>query len=206
MRNDQVKVIILVEGVSDEIFFKQFSKIYSEQSSEIKDLNNRSDVAFIPVGGGNLKHWAERRYLDNLYLNSTYKFCICDGDEGQYIDYYNQILELHSGEIHQLSKATIENYIAPSTIIRHPNYSEIQAITIDGNDAKLGQVLARMLNDVRGTKPWESLKEYEQADKISQTKKQLRKNVLPTMTIDELESIDEEKEIKELLIQISSKL
>lgn len=208
MRNDKVKLIILVEGFSDDIYIRHFSKIFSEKYSEIKDLNCREDVAFLPFGGGNLKHWAERNYLNSFYPYDAYKFCIIDGDEGKYKTYCNKMLKDVEGHYFQLKKDTIENYISPTAIVKQDKYKDINidALCVDADNPKLPKLLAkRVYENEHSDQCWENLSQDKKDKKVSKEKNNIRENILPTTTVEDIEGFDE-GEVKELLIEISSKL
>ena len=55
-----IKLIICLEGYTDVEFLKNISQCFDV------DLKNHPDILIIPLGGGNLEHWENYKYLDRL--------------------------------------------------------------------------------------------------------------------------------------------
>lgn len=56
-----IKLIICMEGYTDVQFLKNISKNCFQL-----DLETNPNVLIIPLGGGNLEHWENYKYLDKL--------------------------------------------------------------------------------------------------------------------------------------------
>lgn len=203
-----LKLIILTEGISDIEYLKYFSKLFSEKYTNIKDLNSREDVTYIPFGGGNLCHWVNLKCINKICPEGTSVFCLIDGDEVQYKTYCNKILaDISSAKYHALKRKTIENYIPISVLQRSEQFSTITESDIESitnNTGKLSKVLAQFKYEQDG-KSWEELDKNSRSKRCSNIKDVLKNNVMQLITLDELEEYNG-NEIKEILEIISSYL
>ncbi|MCV3263231.1 hypothetical protein OGZ01_11160 [Vibrio harveyi] len=64
--DSRVKVLICVEGPTDVSALKALSAALHTEDDAVPDLNTDDRVAFIVLGGGNLKHWVNHHYLSGL--------------------------------------------------------------------------------------------------------------------------------------------
>ena len=64
--NKKVQLLLCLEGPTDVIAFKAFSRCLREKYSEIVDLENDKRILVVPLGGSILKYWVEKQYFKNL--------------------------------------------------------------------------------------------------------------------------------------------
>lgn len=208
VKTNLLKLIILTEGISDIEYLKYFSKIFSEKYKNIKNLNSREDITFIPFGGGNLCHWANLKCIDKICPQGTSVFCLIDGDEKQYVAYCKELLAgIKHGDQHALKRKTIENYIPLSALQKSEQFSSItesDLASIADNTGKLSKILAQYKCKKSG-KSWDMLDRNSCSKRYDQIKKILKDTVMPLITLEELEKYNG-NEIKEILEKISSYL
>ena len=64
--DSRVKILFCVEGPNDVIAYKWLSRALHLADGSLPDLSTDERVAFVPLGGGTLKHWVSHRYLSGL--------------------------------------------------------------------------------------------------------------------------------------------
>lgn len=102
-----VKVIVGVEGPNDIEFLKNISNVFGLDG-------NDSKILWVPMGGGTLRDYVDKGYLDVLNLAQIFFF---DKDSDQ--KYKDQVVELttkkHWAKLTEM--LTLENYIHPKYYI-----------------------------------------------------------------------------------------
>lgn len=104
--DSNIKLIICLEGYTDVEFLKNISPCFNF------DLKNNSNILIIPLGGGNLEHWENYKYLDKL--SSIPQMHIYDRDVKKYKRIINKINQNALHKAFQTKFYEIENYIHPS--------------------------------------------------------------------------------------------
>lgn len=119
--DDNIKVVVFVEGPTDAQFLININKSVKE-FNDIIDIENSKEIIIIPTGGSTLQHWVDKRYLERLDLVEIH---IYDSDiskddvkdRNKYksqIDKVNEIGGLNKG--YETKYSEIENYIHPILI------------------------------------------------------------------------------------------
>ncbi len=111
-RIEQLKLMVCVEGSTDVEFFKTLGKIMDD---ELKiDFENDKKVVIIPLGGSDLKHWVDNRYLKKLGLPEIH---IYDGDRNDYKRKAEEANKRDDGiKAFVTDKREIENYVHPKIL------------------------------------------------------------------------------------------
>lgn len=121
-----VKLLICVEGPTDVIALKAFSRCLREKDKTSIDLEEDTRICIIPLGGSILKYWVQLNYLKNLHCK---EFHIYDNDVESYKAVVDEINARNNGSFACLTKKReIENYLHTDAI------KEIYGIDIDTND------------------------------------------------------------------------
>ena len=121
-----VKLLICVEGPTDVIALKAFSRCLREKDKTSIDLEEDTRICIIPLGGSILKYWVQLNYLKNLHCK---EFHIYDNDVESYKAVVDEINARNNGSFACLTKKReIENYLHSDAI------KEIYGIDIDTND------------------------------------------------------------------------
>ena len=111
---NRVKVLLCVEGPTDVIAFKAFSRCLREKDESVIDLASDKRVAVLPLGGSILKYWVEKKYLQNLNCPEVH---IYDSDVGNYQTAIDEVNERSDGSFGTLTKKyEIENYLHTKAI------------------------------------------------------------------------------------------
>ena len=111
-----IKLIICLEGYTDVEFLKNISQCFDI------DLKNHPDILIIPLGGGNLEHWENYKYLDRL--SSIPQLHIYDRDVKKYRKIINKINQNKLHKAFQTEFYEIENYIHPSLYSQCYDFSD----------------------------------------------------------------------------------
>lgn len=120
-----VKLLICVEGPTDVIALKAFSRCLREKDKASIDLEKDPRVIIIPLGGSILKYWVQLNYLKNLHCK---EFHIYDNDVKSYKVVVDEINARGDGSYACLTKKReIENYLHSDAI------KDIYGIDIDTN-------------------------------------------------------------------------
>lgn len=112
--DSRVKALICVEGPTDVNALKALSQILHFENNDLPDLSTDDRVAFIVLGGGNLKHWVNNNYLKEL---GKPEFHIYDADVPSYSDSANEVNQRGDGSRGFITlKHEIESYLHTDAI------------------------------------------------------------------------------------------
>lgn len=184
--DNRVKLLLYVEGPNDVAFLEHASRLVG-----LIDLSTDPRVAFVVTGGGNLRHWVNRRYLDGLGLREIH---IYDRDSDQ--DYEPQV-ELvnrrNNGDWATLTaKREIENYVHPDAVRTVLDVD----IEID-DDADVPLLTARAIHEQsESPKVWDEVEDDKRDQKASRAKRRLCREVIAQMTPEQLRDRDPAGEVE----------
>lgn len=201
--NNNVQVLVFVEGVNDIAILKTFSKIINSVNSTIVDLTTDSRVVIVPTGGSTLKEWVEREYLKTFNLPEVH---IYDSDgltPPKYYETCKKVNDRKNGSIaFSTKKREIENYINPKNINSH------YGIEVSFTDTcSVPEAVAKLIHEKDSSaKPWNEVSEKKMKDKKNNIKKVLNYQIAESMTYEDLCESDTEKEVEGWLQEISSRL
>lgn len=117
--DSRVKVLVMVEGPNDVNFFEHIYPAVHSIDSTVVNISASAEVALLPMGGSDLKHWVTKRYLKGL---GCIEYHIYDRDCGpddvaSYQDEVNNVNDANDANTARLtSKRETENYIHPTAI------------------------------------------------------------------------------------------
>lgn len=173
-----VKLMICVEGPTDVVAMKSFSKCLHLKYPDIIDIENDSRVVVFPLGGSTLKDWVEGRYLRNVGCPEVH---IYDSDVKDYQESIDKVNARGDGSWGTLTKKyEIENYLHPEAI--KETYDVDVDTTQKGVPALFGAAYA-------AKKGWSKLNDKNSKSKLSLVFEQ-------KMNISRLEEIDPDGEVK----------
>lgn len=177
--NENIKLVLCVEGPTDVIAFKALNKCLREKYPDIVDLEKDMRIMILPLGGSILKYWVNYQYLSKTKCKEVH---IYDNDVNQYqqsIDKINQRGDGSWGVLTQ--KYEIENYLNPKAI------KQIYNVDIDTEKPDLPSRFAQVYFEKnKHGAPW----------RPSEAKKRLSKVFTDAMTCELLEEIDPNGEVK----------
>lgn len=181
-----IKLIVCVEGPFDAYFFMEISSILSQEDASIINLRQASNCLIIPLGGGNLKEWANYNYLKKLKIP---EFHIYDSDNQsshqQECDVVNARGDGSSARMTR--KRELENYFHKDAI------KEFFDVDLDIDDTM--DVSTEISNKLREVNP--------EAFSPNTVKKKLNTLAVKKMNRERLEERDENNEIISWLREIS---
>ena len=112
--NNTVKALICVEGPTDVVALKSFSRCLREHDQSVIDLENDNRVLIMPLGGSILKYWVDMNYLRNL---NRPEFHVYDNDVRTYQGSIDSVNNRRDGSYGTLTrKYEIENYLHTDAI------------------------------------------------------------------------------------------
>ncbi|MBI4026278.1 MAG: ATP-binding protein [Verrucomicrobia bacterium] len=178
--DNQVRVLICVEGMNDVRFLKHVSHTLNVADPNLPDLSSDHRFVFIPMHGGNLRDVVNQHLFRNFRKP---EFHIYDRDGGG--TYAAQEAEVKArgdgSTARQTQKRYLESYIHPAAIKR------VTGETVDVGDDEDYTVKFGCLLKV----------------KKSEAKFILAEKVTPAMTVEEIDKRDGKKEIRGWLAQLS---
>jgi putative ATP-dependent endonuclease of OLD family len=188
----RAQVGIYVEGPHDVSFLTHVSRTYRSRHGELVDLDTDHRIAFIPTGGGNLKHWVNRQYLRNAGLCEVHIYDRDDRSRPKYADQAEQVNNRPNNDIAFLTKRReLENYIHPDCVRDETGH----AITIT-DWCDVPQILAEAIHIASGSpKSWAEVTEKKQGQKMDRAKRHLNNEIAARMTLDHLDHVDQDMEI-----------
>lgn len=112
--DNRVKVICCVEGPTDVKALKALSSALHQKDPTILNLYTDDRVAFVVLGGGNLKHWVSENYLKGF---GRKEFHLYDADVPSYVDTVKVINQRGDGSKGFITqKHEIESYLHSEAI------------------------------------------------------------------------------------------
>lgn len=189
--NQNVQLLLCLEGPTDVVAFKSFSRCLRTKYPEIIDLENDKRVLVVPLGGSILKYWVEKQYFRKLGCPEVH---IYDNDVKAYqksIDDINARGDKSWGVLTR--KYEIENYLHPHAI------KAVYNIDVDTDQQNVPAKVALAYYDANKDK-------LDGKWKDSTSKTYLSKVFTDAMTCDLLEERDPEGEVKGWFNKIASML
>lgn len=187
VQDNQVKVVVCVEGPTDVIAMKSFSRCLREKDSSVIDLENDPRVMVLPLGGSILKYWVEQQYLAKLHVPVVH---IYDRDVKKYKEEVDNVNARGDGSWATLTeKYEIENYLHSDAI------KETYGVVIDTSLQKVPENFAKVYSKEKG---------FDSVMKANASKRYLSKVFENAMTYERLADINAVDEIKGWLEKITN--
>lgn len=187
--NKNVQLLLCLEGPTDVIAFKAFSRCLREKYKGIVDLENDKRILVVPLGGSILKYWVEKQYFRNLGCPEVH---IYDNDVNTYQESIDEINTRTDGSWGILTKKfEIENYLHRDAI------KNIYDIDVDTNQKDVPKLFGKSYSDknkLDGVMKGKTAKNY------------LSKVFQNGMNLKYLEEIDPDGEVKGWFDRITSML
>lgn len=179
--NQKVQLILCLEGPTDIIAFKAFSRCLRMKYPDIIDLENDKRILMVPLGGSILKYWVEKQYFRNLGCPEVH---IYDNDVPGYQKSIDEINSRGDNSWGTLTKKfEIENYLHPDAI------KAVYNITVNTDLPNVPKQVANAYYETNKDK-------LDGKWKDSTSKTYLSKVFTDAMTCDLLEERDPDGEIK----------
>lgn len=187
--NKNIKLIICLEGPTDIIAFKSLNKCLRDKYPNIVDIENDQRILVIPLGGSILKYWVEEQYLKTLKCREVH---IYDNDVKKYKDNVDKINNRKDGSWGVLTnKYEIENYLNSKAV------KDIYGIEVDTSQKDVPKLFAEA---------YSKKEKFDGTMKDNKAKTYLSKVFQEGMTVDYLEEIDPQGEVKGWFKRITSML
>lgn len=198
---EEVKVIVLVEGVHDISTLKIFSRLIHEDNNEFINLEEDKRVVMMPTGGSSLAMWVEHQYLQKFNLPEVH---IYDGDNCTPPKYHQQCEEVNArgdgSMAFSTTKRELENYLSSETINRELGI-EIEFTSTCNVPAIVAKAVHEISPDAGGV--WEEVNDSKKRKKESQAKKRLNSVVPSSMSYEQLCHADEGREVEGWLREVT---
>lgn len=195
--DNRVKIFIAVEGNNDIKFLINISKIlhqFDPKYCNLEKMRDSGELIFIIKGGSNLQHWVH----NSLQPLGRPEFHLYDKDVGEKTIKQQAIVDQINNQKHKYCRAIltgkreIENYIHPLII------EEVFGNPVSfGDESDVPMLVAEASHRANGSnKLWEDLNEKEREKKISRAKERLCNECAKKMTVELIEEIDTQGNIK----------
>lgn len=192
----RAKVAIYVEGPHDVNFLTHISALYARHDPTLPDIANDHRIAFIPTGGGNLKHWVEKRYLEYAGLVEVHIYDRDTQQNPKYLQHVDRVNGRGSRDIAFLTnRREMENYLHPDCV--REEYAADCAVALMIDDwCDVPALVAECIHNASGApKPWSEIGPEKQSEKSSRTKARLNAGAASRMTFAQLRVVDANGEI-----------
>lgn len=181
-----VRVVLCVEGPTDVIAMKVFSRCLREKHPIVVDLETDPRISIIPLGGSILKYWVERNYLKKLGVKEIH---IYDRDVKKYQESIDSVNARGDGSWGTLTKKyEIENYLHPDAI------KEVYGVEIDTSRQGVPKIFGVAYSEKN---------HLDAAMKDNRAKQYLSKAFAEGMTYERLVAVDTDGEVKGWFDKIS---
>ncbi|MDW3048725.1 ATP-binding protein [Vibrio sp. Vb1554] len=193
--DSRVKVLVCVEGPTDVSALKALSAALHNEDVTIPNLDLDDRVAFIVLGGGNLKHWVNHHYLSGLGRPEIH---IYDADVPSYVGYADEINQRTDGSKAFITqKHEIESYLHTDAI-RLAFDVDVEVTDHPNSDGKATpKVFAEVYSEAQG---------YDGIMKDNNAKIRLSNQAFPLMTPEMIHERDPNGEVKGWFTTIGSYL
>ncbi len=202
----RAQLAIYVEGPHDVNFLTYICGTYRQHDQTLVDLSSDHRVAFVPMGGGNLKHWVNARYLRHAGM---IEFHLYDCDDQHNPPYGGQVATVNGRGTRDIAALTtrreLENYLHRDCITAE--YPEINPPLNFTHWCDVPALVAEAVHNASNPPvPWGQLTPEKQREKSSNAKKRLNKGAAQRMTLAQLQQVDANGEILGWLRDISARV
>ncbi len=201
-----VKLFIAVEGKNDISFLNNISYLFKKEDEEsfldLKELENKGEIIFFPIGGSNLALWASR--LKELQVP---EFHLYDRDVSTEEKFPKQseidkINERSGCKAFVTNKKEAENYISKKTIQKEVKDKYNIKISLEIDDfIDVPEWVAKKIYEEKEEKIWDDLSPDKKKGKEQKIKNWLNRDVIKNMNIGDLDE-NTKKEIRTWLDSI----
>lgn len=183
--DSRVKLICCVEGPTDVKALKALSHALHLEDNSIPDLTSDDRVAFVVLGGGNLKHWVNDNYLKGFGRPELH---IYDADVSSYVDIIEKVNTRGDGSIGFITeKYEIESYLHSDAI---KAAFDVDVVVTDQPNAE-GKATPKIFAEV-----YSAAQGYDGIMKDNNAKIRLAERAFPLMTADLIHERDPNGEVK----------
>lgn len=177
--DNRVKLLLCVEGPTDVSAFKYLSRALHSADPTLPDLSTDERVAFVVLGGSNLKHWVAEHYLRSLRRPEVH---IYDSDVAKYAASVAEVNQRNDGSWALLTtKYEIESYLHTDAIL---DAFGVQVVIPDRLDMN-GHALPRIFSLA-----YSAAQNYDGVMGDDKAKLRLAEKAFPHMTADRIKARD----------------
>lgn len=188
--DSRVKMLLCVEGPTDVAAIKALSKALHAEDSSLPNLENDERVAFIVLGGGNLKHWVDENYLRALNKKEAH---IYDRDVASYAEAATKVNARQDGSwAVQTTKHEIESYLHSDAI--RDAFNVVIEVTDHPTDGKA--------TPRRFAEAYSTSQGYDGVLRDTNAKIRLAEHAFPLMTSARLHERDPQGEVRGWMCRI----
>ncbi|WP_299259254.1 ATP-binding protein [uncultured Kushneria sp.] len=184
--DSRVRLICCVEGPTDVKALKSLSRALHLEDNSIPDLANDDRIAFVVLGGGNLKHWVNDNYLKGFGRPELH---IYDADVPQYADIVERVKARGDGSLGFITqKYEIECYLHADVIREAFDVDVVVTDYPDENGKATPRAFAEIYSVAQG---------YDGIMKDNNAKMRLAEKAFPLMTADMINERDPNGEVRD---------
>ena len=179
---EQVRLLLVVEGIHDVAFLKQIStvlRVCDRSLPNLASMESQGQVVFLPFGGGDILSWAER-----LAPLRRPEFHLYDREQSPETDVRRTAIDRVNRRANcrgaLTTKRSLENYLHPLAI------HAASGIEMEIDDfCPVAELAARRLYEASPRcDPWDSLSQRARKRMANRAKKWLNTRAIEQMTTD----------------------
>lgn len=203
----RAQVAVFVEGPHDVSFLSCVSRLYCVNGDTAVDLANDHRIAFVPTGGGNLKHWVERRYIRNAGMIEVHIYDRDTQANPKYAPHVDAVNDRGTADVAFLTvRREMENYLHPTCIAAEYQPDFNVEVAIDEWCDVPALVAAAVHDASDAPDPWDQLTDEKREKKVSKAKARLNGSAAARMTVEQLRETDQQAEILSWLNAVAERL
>jgi len=181
--DSRLVALLMVEGPNDVNFFRNIYGAVAGIDPDVIDLASSQNIAIVPMGGSDLKHWVSKQYLKGAGCVEYHIYdrdCGPDGVPGYggYVDQVNDAQDANSARL--TTKRETENYLHPAAIqealnleVEITDFADVPSLVSEASKntqlaPDMGTGTAKRLLNERTAKQMNAdrLREADQADEV----------------------------------------
>jgi len=183
--DSRVKLLCCVEGPTDVKAIKALSRVLHLKDKTLPDLASDDRIAFVVLGGGNLKHWVNNNYLKGFGRPEIH---IYDADVPSYVEVIDQVNNRGDGSIGFITKKhEIESYLHSDAI--KAAFDVDMVVTDHPNED--GKATPKVFSEI-----YSVAQGYDGVMKDNNAKNRLSEKAFPLMTSDMIAARDPNGEVQ----------
>jgi predicted ATPase len=181
--DSRLVALLMVEGPNDVNFFRNIYGAVAGIDPDVIDLASSQNIAIVPMGGSDLKHWVSKQYLKGAGCVEYHIYdrdCGPDGVPGYggYVDQVNDAQDANSARL--TTKRETENYLHPAAIqqalnleVEVTDFADVPSLVSEASKntqlaPDMGTGTAKRLLNERAAKQMNAdrLRQADQADEV----------------------------------------
>lgn len=204
---NNIKVIVCVEGKHDISFLNNICRILRIQDPSVPDVETDSRIIILPLGGSNLKTWAQNNFLRSFQIPEIHIYDRDDANNPQYQSACDEVNNRGDNSWATLtSKREMESYLHPDAINTELSLTITASDIVANNDNVPELIVNRIQSNPVHPLRQKICRRQTPKERKNEAKKLLNNQVVLCMTIAMLAQSDPQNDIKSWFQEIAARL